>query len=155
MRSGPLPDEAKTLIVQHLACFDSPAVVAEAVKKELGIAVSRQAVESYNPTRRAGAKLAEKWKALFSETRKAFLEDTAEIGIAHRSVRLRRLDRMQLKAESMGNLQLAGELGEKAAKEQGDAYTNTRVIRGGLELTAPKGLADFYAGADGRLEGER
>lgn len=145
MRSPSLVDEVKTFIVQQLACFDSPAAVAEAVKKEFGLSVSRQAIEAYNPTRRAGERLAEKWRTLFDASRKRFVDDTAGIGIAHKAVRLQRLDRMQLKAEAQGNLKLAAELGEMGAKEQGGAYTNTRVLSGGLELTAPKTLADFYA----------
>jgi hypothetical protein len=143
-----LNDAARAFVVQSLAMFDPPSVVAAAVKKEFDLIITPQGCEAYNPTKKAGAKLAAKWKALFTETRKAFLEDTAEIGISHRVVRLRALQRMADKAETMGNVALAANLLEQAAKEMGDAYTNTRVLRGGLELTAPKTLADFYAGSN-------
>lgn len=45
MAKAKLSVEAKTFIVQSLACFDSPSTVAAAVKKELGLDVSRQLVE--------------------------------------------------------------------------------------------------------------
>jgi hypothetical protein len=102
-----LPEEVKTFIVQGLACADTPSAVAGAVKAEFGIDVSRRAVHVYDPTKRAGAAaLSEQWKALFAETRKAFLEDTAAIGIANKAVRLRALDRMAAAAEARGNLAL-------------------------------------------------
>ncbi|AFL51641.1 hypothetical protein ABIE78_002513 [Sinorhizobium fredii] len=47
-------DEVKTYVVQALACFDSPAVVAKSVKAEFDVVISPQAVEAYDPTKRAG-----------------------------------------------------------------------------------------------------
>lgn len=125
-----LSDEARTFVVQQQAMFDPPDVVAKAVKQEFGVTITRQAIEAYNPTKRAGAKLSEKWRTLFIETRAAFLEDTAEIGISHRTVRLRTLQRMAASAESMGNMTLCSQLLEQAAKEMGNAYTNTRLLGG-------------------------
>jgi hypothetical protein len=125
-----LTDEARAFVVQSIAMFDPPGVVAANVKKEFGLTITPQGCEAYNPTRRAGQKLAEKWKALFEETRKAFLENTAEIGISHRTVRLRALQRMVDKAESQGNVALAAQLLKQAAEEMGNAYTNTRVLTG-------------------------
>lgn len=128
MANGKLNDEAKTFIVQALACFDTPSVVAKAVKDEFGIEVTRQLIERYNPTKKAGANLGKKMIALFEETRKAFIEDTAEIAISHRAVRLRGLQRMAEKAEAQGNMVLAASLYEQAAKEVGDSYTNYRKL---------------------------
>jgi len=130
MAKEPLNNEAKTFIVQALACFDSPLTVAKAVKEELGIEVTRQHVEAYDPTKRAGATVAKRWKELFEATRKTFLEDTSTIGISHRSVRIRSLQRYAALAEKQGNLRLAAELMEQAAKEMGDAYTNRRILTG-------------------------
>lgn len=125
-----LTDEARAFVVQSVAMFDPPSVVAKAVKQEFGLTISPQGCESYNPTKRAGAKVAEKWRALFYETRKAFLENTAEIGISHRTVRLRALQRMVDKAESAGNVALAAQLLKQAAEEMGNAYTNRRELTG-------------------------
>lgn len=124
MAKGKLTVEVQRFVVQSLACFDAPSVVVEAVRREFGYQITRQTAEGYDPTKRAGRELAPKWRDLFEATRKAFLEDTAEIAISHRSVRLRALQRMAEKAESMGNMALAAQLHEQAAKECGDTYSN-------------------------------
>lgn len=128
MAQKKLSDEVKTFIVQCLACFDSPSVVASAVKEEFAQKVSRQQVEAYDPNKRAGRNLGEKWRVIFETTRKTFLEDTAEIAISHRAVRLRALQRMADKAETQGNMVLAASLYEQAAKEVGESYTNKRQL---------------------------
>lgn len=139
MAKGKLNDAVKAFVVQSLACFDGPSAVAAAVKREFGEEITRQAVEGYDPNKRAGANLAEKWRLLFAETRKTFLEDTAEIGISHRAVRLRALQRMATKAEEQGNMVLAAQLLEQAAKEMGNAFTNRHELTGkdGKDLPAP------------------
>ncbi|TWB61680.1 hypothetical protein FBZ98_1011025 [Rhizobium sp. ERR 922] len=139
MAKGTLKDEVKTFIVQSLACFDTPSVVVEAVRKEFGATITRQSVEGYDPTKKAGSNLAEKWRLLFEETRKTFLEDTASIAISHRAVRLRALQRMAEKAEGQGNMVLASSLLKQAAEEVGGAYTNRREITGkdGKDLPTP------------------
>jgi hypothetical protein len=139
MAKAKLSDEVKTYIVQALACFDSPSVVAAAVKKEFGLDVSRQLVESHDPNKKAASGLAPKWKVLFEETRKTFLEDTATIAISHRAVRLRALQRMADKAENQGNMVLASSLLKQAAEEVGGAYTNRRELTGkdGKDLPVP------------------
>jgi hypothetical protein len=133
MAKARLTDDVKTYIVQALACFDSPSIVAAAVKKEFGVEASRQLVESHDPNKKAASGLAPKWRRLFDETRKAFLEDTASIAISHRAVRLRALQRMADKAENQGNMVLASSLLKQAAEEVGNTYTNKR------ELTGPGG----------------
>lgn len=130
MAKGKLTDEAKTFVVQALACFDTASEVAEAVRKEFGVEVAKQSVEAYDPTKVAGKQLAKRWKMLFETTREEFLNNTASIAISHRTVRLRALQRMAEKAERMKNYQLAAQLLEQAAKECGDAYTNKRQLTG-------------------------
>ena len=132
-------DDVKTYVVQALACFDSPAVVAKAVKAEFDVVISPQAVEAYDPTKRAGRKLSQRFRLLFEETRKTFLEDTATIAISHRAVRLRALQRMADKAETQGNMVLASSLLKQAAEEVGGAYTNRRELTGkdGKDLPVP------------------
>ena len=117
-------DEVKTRIVQSLACFDTPSQVAKAIKADFGVEISAQACEAYDPNKVAGKKLSKRFRLLFDETRKTFLEDTAGIAISHRAVRLRALQRMAEKAEGQGNMVLAANLLEQAAKEVGDSYTN-------------------------------
>ncbi|RVJ93090.1 DUF2280 domain-containing protein [Sinorhizobium meliloti] len=139
MAKGNLKEEVKTFIVQSLACFDTPSTVVEAVRKEFGATITRQSAEGYDPTKKAGSNLAEKWRLLFEETRKTFLEDTATIAISHRAVRLRALQRMAEKAETQGNMVLAASLMKQAAEEVGNAYTNRRELTGkdGKDLPVP------------------
>lgn len=123
-----LTAEVKGFIVQALACFDTPTQVAEAVKKEFNIEITRQQVAQHDPTKSTGANLAGKWRVLFEDTRKRFRDDTADIPIANRAYRLRVLDRMAARAEGMKNIALAAQLLEQAAKETGGTYTNKQQV---------------------------
>jgi hypothetical protein len=144
MRRQGLSDEVKTFIVQSLACFDAPSLVARAVKEQFAATVTRQAVEHYDPTKVAGAALSAKFRQLFEETRQSFLAESAKAGAMHRAVRVRRLERMAEKAEAMGNLAEARAQYRQIAEEDGGLLTNARIVRGGLSLSTPKTLADFY-----------
>lgn len=123
-----LTDEAKRFAVQQLAMFETPSEVAKAVKEEFGLEITRQAVEAYDPNKRAGAALSEEFRALFELTRTTFLTDTAAIGVSHKVVRLRTLARLIETAEKRGNAILAANLLVQVAKEMGDAYTNRQRI---------------------------
>jgi hypothetical protein len=130
-----LKEEHKLLIVQALACFDTPTQVAESVKEEFGIELTRQQVARYDPTKVAGGDLSKKLRAVFEETRKAFLESTASIPIAQQSFRLRALQRLYEKALKSGNVVLAAQYLEQAAKESGGLFTNKQR----LEHAGPNG----------------
>ena len=122
-----LQNDVKAFIVQALACFDTPSQVVEAVQKEYGITVTRQQVETHDPTKTSGKGLAKRWVTMFEDARKRFREETAEIPIANRAYRLRTLGRMAEKAENMKNMALTAQLLEQAAKEVGDVYVNRRL----------------------------
>lgn len=128
MSANGLPDDVKRFVVQQLAMFETPSEVARSVKDEFGIEVSRQAVEAYDPGKRAGASLSQEFRDLFEATRTTFLTDTAAIGVSHKVVRLRTLARLIEKAEGRGNHVLAANLLVQVAKEMGDAYTNRQRI---------------------------
>lgn len=119
-----LKGEVKAFIVQSLACFDTPSQVVESVKKEFGLSITRQQVESHDPTKANGRGLAQKWADMFNATRERFQNEISDIPIANKAYRLRVLDRMAMRAEGMKNLALTAEIIEQAAKECGDAYTN-------------------------------
>lgn len=124
-----LAHDVKTFIVQALACFDPPSLVAAAVKEEFaGLIVTRQRVHSYDPTKKAGEDLSAELKAVFEATRKKFLDETASIGIANKAVRLRKLDRVAQKAEASNNHLMVLNACEAAAKEVGDAFTNRQKV---------------------------
>jgi hypothetical protein len=119
-----LDSDIKIFIVQALACFDGPSKVVKAVKAEFGIVVTRQAVHYYDADRKGAEEIPAQWRQMFAATRKRFLEETADIGIANRAVRLRKLDRIAEVAEAAGAHLIVMEACEAAAKEMGGAYTN-------------------------------
>lgn len=149
-----LSSDIKAVIVQSLACFDTPSQVVEAVKAQFGVEISRQQAESHDPTKFAGRDLGAKWVALFHESRARFKEETVNIPIANRAFRLRALDRMAARAEGMKNMALAAQLLEQAAKETGGAYTNRREIEhsGGVDLRKATDMteAELLAVASGK-----
>jgi len=125
-----LTEPQKLFIVQALACYDTPTQVAEAVRNEFGIEVDRRRVHEYDPTKVAGRNMAAKLRAIFDETRKAFLADVSTIPIASQAYRLRSLNRLLNKVEGQGNTALAAQIIEQAAKEAGGAFTNRREVTG-------------------------
>lgn len=118
-----LTEDVKAFIVQALACFDTPTQVSEAVKEEFGLELTRMQIASYDPTKKTTRTLAKKWHAIFHETRKTFLINTAAIPIANQSFRLRALQRMYEKSTGRGNYAMAAQLIEQAAKESGGMFT--------------------------------
>ena len=139
-----LNQATKVFIVTRLACFDQIQEVVKATRDELGVTVSRQQVQSYDPTGKMGERLSPKLTELFHETRKKFLDDTSAIPIANKAVRLRMLQRAADKAVEKGNSVLMASLVEQAAKEVGDAFTNKQKVEqsgvvGSVPVPAPKG----------------
>lgn len=125
-----LSEDVKAFVVQALACFDSPSQVAQAVKEQFGVALDRRQVESYDPTKAAGKGVAKKLKALFEETRAAFLKDAAKVPIAQQVYRLRVLQRELERQEKRGNTSMVLQIMKQAAEELGGNYTNRREITG-------------------------
>lgn len=153
--AGPTPgmtDEVRVFVIQALASFDSPSQVVAAVKDEYGVQMTPQAVECYDPTKYAGRALKAKWRAIFEKSRKAFTEDCASIPIAHRSTRLRALQRMAQAAEKSKNYPLAAQLHKQAAEEMGNAYTNRRELTGkdGKDLPSAAPAVAVFALPDNR-----
>lgn len=150
-----MTDEVKAFVIQALASFDSPTQVVEAVKAEYGITTTPQAVQCYDPTKYSGRKLSPKWRVLFENARKAFIEDSSHIPIAHRSTRLRALQRMAQIAEKKGNYPLAAQLHKQAAEEMGNAYTNRRELTGkdGKDLPVAAPAVAIFALPDNGRDG--
>jgi hypothetical protein len=70
-------------------------------------------------------------RAIFEATRAEFLRQTSTIPIANLTVRLRMLQRLSAQAERQGNIALAAQLVQQAAKEIGGAFTRRREVTGG------------------------
>ncbi len=114
-----LTDEIKTFIVKALARFDTPSQVAEAVKMNFDVEVTRHQVHEYDAN--CSRPPAQRWRELHAATRQAFLRDIAEIGIAHKAVRLRMLNRMAQQHEG-SSVKLTLSCLREAAKEAGGIY---------------------------------
>ncbi|WP_139851339.1 DUF2280 domain-containing protein [Acinetobacter pullicarnis] len=63
----------KVFIVRSLAQFMTPTEVAKDIKEKFSLDVSLQQVEYYDPTKVAGANLAQEFVDLFNEARKEYL----------------------------------------------------------------------------------
>lgn len=153
-----LSDEVKTFIVMQLAAYDPPSVVAESVKQEFGITVSRQLVSGYDPATKAGSRLGERWKVLFERARKDFRENTEDIPLANKAVRVRTLNRLALNAVDKKNAVLAASLMKQIAEEMGDVFTNRQKLEhtgknGGPIETKP--TIDLASLTDAELEAYR
>jgi hypothetical protein len=119
-----LPDEIKAFIVRGLARYETPSEVAEAVYATFDLRVSRQLVHKYDPA--CTQPPAQRWRDLHSAARKAFMNEVADIGVAHKAVRLRLLDRMTHNALAGRFDVRAAYFLEQAARECGGMYDRRR-----------------------------
>jgi hypothetical protein len=133
-----LSRKVQAFIVQALACYDKPQTVANAVFAQFQVKVTCDDVARYDPTRAAATQggLAKEWNDLFHETRARFLKETQDIPIANPASRLRTLQRLAQRAESMGDIALTARLIAQAAKEVG-ALTDRRPSESGGEDGEP------------------
>jgi hypothetical protein len=125
-----LTGEQKVFIVQRVAAYDSPTQVVRAVKEVFDLDIRRQQVQHYDPYAASSATLGQEMRELFHAERKRFMDNMSQLGIVHRVMRLRRLERYLNVLEDRGNVLGAAAILEQAAKECGDAFTNTRVHTG-------------------------
>ena len=116
-----LNDNVKRRIVEHLACYHSPAEVAELIKEEFGLRISPRHVRAYDPTS-FQCTASQRWIDLHRSYRERFRTEIATITITHRAYRMRCLQRAFDEARDSGNIGLALKLLEQAAKEMGNWY---------------------------------
>lgn len=122
-----LKEPVKIFIVQSLACFDTPQQVADAVKQEYGIEVSRSQCQVYDPTKYSGRNLSKKLKDLFERTRTDFRENIEDIAIANKAFRLRELQKMY---DDSGRNKRAKQNLLKQAYQETDARITRQEITG-------------------------
>jgi hypothetical protein len=116
----------KEFIVRGLARYQSPSEVADALRDTFGVVVSRQRVHRYDPD--SARPPAQRWRDLHAAARQAFLDEAAVIGVAHKAVRLRLLDRMTQRALADNNTLKAAVFLEQAAKECGGLYESRKPV---------------------------
>lgn len=113
-------------VIDALAQFASVADVQRTLREDFALEVPLKTIAYYNAAV-AGNDLAQHLRDRFAEQRRDALLDLEGIGIANKAVRLRRLERIYHQAGRNHVLALAAL--EQAAKEMGDAYTNTRKLQ--------------------------
>lgn len=121
-----LNDQTKLLIVLALARFETPTEIMKQLR-EHGIEVTPQQVGSYDPTR-TYYEASEKWKVIFEDERRKYLEEVSAVPIANQGFRLNALQRTFDKAMRTGNTVLANATLRQAAEEVGGALTNARSV---------------------------
>lgn len=126
-----LTEEQKAFVVQRLACWDTPAEAAAALKEEHGVELTPQGCEGYDPNKRAGRNVAKKWRLLFEQTRERFLKNLeTEIPEANKAVRVRHLATAARAFKSRSNYVGMADMLERIAKEVGNVHTNRREFTG-------------------------
>ena len=122
-----LKEPVKIFIVQSLACFETPQQVADAVKQDFKIEVSRQQVAAYDPTKYVGRNLSKKLTELFHQTREDFRKNIFDIPIANQAFRLREIQKMY---DDAGKNKVARQNLLKLAYQETDARTTKQEITG-------------------------
>jgi hypothetical protein len=132
-----LTHEQKVYVVKRLAAYDAPVVIVRGLKEEFGITVRAEVMRHYNPEGAQGRALAQHWKDLFWDTRRAYIDSTADIGADHTPVLIRWRGEMVQETWGAGQHKIANEILDSVAKEAG-AGTGNRHERGHFGLRATR-----------------
>jgi hypothetical protein len=125
-----LSEDVRTHLVERLATYARHSDIVASVRAIYSVDVTLQDVARHDPTTVVGARdLGEKWKTLFTETRRRYVTETADVAIASAGFRLRELQALYLSARDRGEVQRAAELLEQAAKECGGALCRRATAR--------------------------
>jgi hypothetical protein len=89
---GKLTTAQQEYVVERLAAFDNPDAVVRSVREKFGIALTRQAVEQYDPTR--DKRCPARWTTLFWLRRQAILESRGLHGAVERAAQSRSRERV-------------------------------------------------------------
>jgi hypothetical protein len=135
-----LTDKIRAGVITRFACCYSVEDVRAWLKAEHGVELEPSALSYYNGNNPgAYASLSVRWRTLFDEKRAAYFEDVAQVPISHKRHRLQiandQIERLAANvASGRGGINLVmldslKALLEYAAKESGDAFTNTRILQ--------------------------
>ncbi len=149
-----LTDDQKLEIVLKLARFRSHTEIVEELVAE-GVATDRNQIRTYDP-RNAKYEAGDKWKLIFEEARRAFVEEVTHIPVANQSYRLELLQRGIQDAIKNKKWAAAAALAEQAARDVGGVLTNQRNLtvdsRGrARDLTAEERRETLMSMIDERL----
>jgi hypothetical protein len=108
---GKLTTAQQEYVVERLAAFCNPGDVVRLVREKFGIALTRQAVEQYDPTR--DRRCPARWTALFRLRRQAILESKGLHGAVARAAQSNSRERVARSAIES----LAAEMLETLARQ--------------------------------------
>jgi hypothetical protein len=97
------PLKIRQRIVTALACGYSPSEVVRIVADEFQVTVSRQAAARHDPRTATGSGLSERLKKLFYDAHERYTDELEQQALAHKAVRLSRLERTYDDAATTGN----------------------------------------------------
>lgn len=120
-----LTDQQKEQIVLALATFRAPSEVAAMMREDWQLDLDLVQIIRYDPTKPAYA-AGDKWRPIFDEARKLYIEEVSTVPIANQGYRLQTLQRALEAAAKQKNWKLVAELTEQASKEVGGVFTNAR-----------------------------
>ena len=120
-----LSETQKREIVEGLATFQSPTSIIDHFRSAHGLDLPHKQIGRYDPTR-PYFDSGERWRAIFEARRRAFLENIADVPVAHKAYRLAILQEGVDAARAAGNWVLVMQLLKQAAREVGGTSTNER-----------------------------
>lgn len=104
------------------------------LKNDFSVTATIQQIVYYDPTK--SYHLAEKWRYLFQEARKKYIEEVLSVPISNKGYRMNELQRIFDESKKSGNLMMQLQILEQAAKEVGGLFEN--------EKEPPKQEFKFY-----------
>jgi hypothetical protein len=141
-RSHKLSDAQREWIVRRLAARDSPTAIRSGVRERFGIEISRQTIESYDPTR--NPQCGRRWTALYRDVRKD--HGASHAGLTASARQVERLARRIVEILERRILAGPGSAARGCVKKPGaitdqDRLRALAVFVARLRVTDPAGLA--------------
>ena len=116
-----IPETIKRRLVELLGCYYTPSEVARLIQLEFDMLLTTRHVRAYDPTSFQFV-AARRWEEYFWAARKRFENEIADVPIARRAFRLRRLTVLYDRAFEKGDMAEARSCLEQAAKEVGEWF---------------------------------
>ncbi|MGZ9103493.1 MAG: DUF2280 domain-containing protein, partial [Rhodoplanes sp.] len=114
-----LTEQQKIYVTKRLAAYDALPAIVRGLQDEFGVTVSCPAVLHYDPARPGSRCLAQRWKDLFWQTRKAHIARIAGVGDTGKPARIRRRQAMMHEAWAAGRHAVANDILNSVAKDIG------------------------------------
>jgi hypothetical protein len=149
--------EQKRFVVESFACFQGVNEIAAELRRRWGINLDQRHISLYDAGR-ATCRMGRALRTYYDQCRKAYVEGTAQVAIAHQSHRLRLVGRIVEKATTSKDYNAALKGLELAAKEMGGALSGHTTVRhegmiGHVHATVEEARAELAARLTQVVEG--